>query len=80
MKNEGINIHIDTPECDKLLKVKDKSQTIGAFLEWAQEADLIQLDRSINDVLAEYFEIDLDKVDKEKRAILDGLRAANNAQ
>jgi len=31
---------IKTPECDKLLEVKDKSQIIGVFLEWLQSQDI----------------------------------------
>ncbi len=63
-----------TPECDKLYKVKDESQTIGEFLDWLQEEHEIFLPFSITDLLAEYFEIDLKEVERERRAILDELR------
>jgi hypothetical protein len=33
--------------------------------------------KSISDILAEYFEIDQNKLEEEKRAMLDEMRAAN---
>ncbi len=80
-------------EIDKLLSVKDKSQTIGEFIEWLQEkgyvlsfwlergqrphswSELAPLRKSIEQILAEYFEIDLDKVEHERRALLEELRS-----
>lgn len=35
---------------------------------------------SINTLLAEYFQIDLDKMEREKQAILDGIRIANEVR
>lgn len=63
-----------TPECDKLHKVKDESQNIGEFLDWLIEYHNVSLPDSIVDLLAEYFNIDLEKVEEEKRTILDELR------
>ena len=71
-------------ELDKLHTVKDKSLTVGEFLAWLGEqgvvlshycrGDLEPTYRSIEEWLALYFEIDLDQVDREKRAILARLR------
>ena len=76
------------PECDKMLAVKDKSQVIGEFLEWLQCVKEIELCQLIDgeeemeyspiyfsneELLAEFFNIDLDKVEKEKLCILDEL-------
>lgn len=83
---EGVQ-GIPTPEVDKMLAVRDKSQEIGSFLEWLrgekkivlaayEHDDLIEVYTSTNDLLAEYFEIDLNKVEAERRAILEGLRKA----
>lgn len=77
-----------TPECDKLHAVRDRSQEIGAFLDWLIEDkqyvlakytpqadyELVPQNVSIERLLAEYFEIDMDKVDAERRAILESLR------
>jgi len=103
-----------TPECDKMLAVKDDSQKIGEFLDWLQEkgyricvwqegitdatriasafaiasgkADphpdidgepergFVPINPDIEKLLAEYFNIDLGKVEQEKRAILENLR------
>lgn len=87
----GIYVHIETPECDKLRKVTHKSQIIGEFLAWLQdEKGLVICDledneylpygSSINQMLADYFEINLDKVEREKQAILDGIRIANEVR
>lgn len=75
------------PECEKLRAVKEKSQAIGEFLDWLSSqgivlaawntdgCDRLELRRgSIEELLAEYFNIDLDKVETEKRALLDDLR------
>lgn len=73
-------------ELKKIEKVKDKSQCIGEFLEWLFEnryfiacyapdgTELITVHKSTDKWLADYFQIDLNKVEKEKRAILDCLR------
>jgi hypothetical protein len=73
----------DYPEHDKLLKVRAKSQTCGEFLEWLQgKYSLCTFDErrfggtwwpvtiDIPRLLADYFEIDLDKVDAEKKEML----------
>lgn len=94
-KNAGVNIHIETSECDKLLKVAPDSQKIGAFLEWLQEerqtvlavygderntrSTLFPDHTSIQNLLAEYFQIDMAQVERERAAILDGLRASHSA-
>jgi hypothetical protein len=81
----------ETAECDKMLKVQAKSQAIGEFLEWLGsnevvlarwqrsriEDRLMPLGASTENLLAEFFEIDLAKVEKEKRAILNYQRKLN---
>ncbi len=78
-----------TPELDKMLAVKDKSQVIGEFLDWLQhdkkialahcedgEDELYMVYDSIETLLAEYFGIDLKKIEEERRAILKSLDSA----
>jgi hypothetical protein len=75
---------VPAPECAKLVLVKDKSHTIGEFLDWVQahaELSLARFDRDgrwmpirITSILAEYFDIDLAKVEAEKQAILEAIR------
>lgn len=106
---------VATPECDKMLAVREKSQAIGEFLEWLQsgEADDSKFKRSIflgayiintqvwngneyedlpedewevsetrilpfrysvEALLAKFFGIDLAKVEKERRALLEEIR------
>jgi len=82
----------DYPEHDKLSAVKDESQAIGGFLDWlknkrgltlCETIETPDLDQfypdytSINELLAEYFDIDLKVIEQEKRAMLDVMRAAN---
>lgn len=72
-------------ELEKLHTVADESQKIGAFLEWlgnqgivlgCWRGDELYPERlSIEKLLASYFEIDFDQVEREKRAMLDARRA-----
>lgn len=73
------------PEHDKLQKVSDQTQVIGEFLEWA-EGEGIQLmcvgdgrpyGVSLEPLLAKWAGIDLDKLEVEKRAMLEEVRMAN---
>lgn len=81
----------DFPEHEKIDKVKDKSQAIGAFLEWLSytkgyfiaEGDSDGLHHtgiSIQQILAEYFEIDLNLIEREKRKMLEILRERNREE
>jgi len=78
---------IKTPACDRMLVVKDKSQLCGEFLEWLESRytlcipgkkypanhryDLAHID--VEELLAEFFNIDLEEVEREKRALLKQL-------
>jgi sulfite reductase alpha subunit-like flavoprotein len=77
------------PEHDKLHEVKDKSQAIGEFLEWLgnekrgvvcqyeDDSDYpVPMPHNILQMLAEYFEIDLDKIEEEKQQMLEEMRKA----
>jgi len=84
---------IEMPECERLKAVQEQSQIIGEFLEWlgdekgyfictyGDNAEFPQLPFLISDsrerLLAEFFGIDLDKVEKEKRALLEELRKSD---
>lgn len=77
-----------TPTLDKMLAVKDDSQKIGEFLEHLQSNNIVlckfeetdeargyfPLMKSTEQILADYFEIDLLEADKEKKAILKELQ------
>ena len=78
------------PECDKLSKVSKESHIIGAFLDWCnsegvhlatyyEDRGLVVDRRSIEQVLADYYDIDLDKVEEERRHILEMQRHANHS-
>lgn len=78
------------PEHVKLEAISDKSQCIYDFLEWAAERgyqlakwtegerrgsqELFYIRESRMDLLAAFFEIDLKKIEAEKRAMLDYMR------
>jgi hypothetical protein len=79
----------ETPECNKLSAVSPQSQIIGEFLDTLSEqgiclckwtewedapAQYHPIPDAIEKTLAKYFEIDLDKVEVERRAILDFIR------
>jgi len=72
------------PEHRKLREIKDKSQCIGEFIEWLNEEGMTVCEwspgnidnwnptsTSTNRLLARFFEIDLDKLEEEKLAMLD---------
>jgi hypothetical protein len=78
------------PEHDKLQAVKERTQAIGEFLDWAGYEKGVQLaqpdDRtghmypipgSWMDLLAEWAGIDRDKLEDEKRQMLETMRRAN---
>lgn len=79
------------PEHEKMSKIADTSQKIGEFLDWLNSEKDIELKRwseenneylsvfvSTTVLLAEFFEIDLTKIEAEKRAMLDAMRAMND--
>ena len=75
------------PEHMKLRAISDESQAIYNFLEWCEEQgvvlserlgeneNLFRTGRSIRDLLAAHFEIDQDKIEAEKCAMLESIRA-----
>ena len=77
------------PECDKLAKVAPESQKIGEFIDWLSNEkgihlasydvarDLEYIHIPIERLLADYFKIDLNKVEKERAAILKWIREKN---
>jgi len=82
---EHIDIDEKYPEIAKMKAVKDESQVIGNFIEAMSEQGLClcKLEklghreddywpdrRSIEQLLADYFNIDLGKAENERRAIL----------
>lgn len=84
----------DYPEHEKQHKIIEFSQKCGEFLDWLQEekglflaiygkkitnADQLYIaDPSIPRLLAEFFEIDPEKLEVEKREMLEELRAMNH--
>lgn len=77
------------PEHEKLHKVHEQSQVIGEFLEQLGSEGLSiceyvdrhdrwsPLSKNTEKILADYFGIDLDKLEKEKRQMLAELQKAN---
>jgi hypothetical protein len=68
--------HVHTPEgCD----VKEEGATRGATCG-ASNGDLFYANASMPNLLAEFFGIDLTKVERERRAILDAIREEQAAR
>ena len=76
------------PEHEKLQAIKDQSQVCGAFLEWLLrrysfctlnpvDAYFYPTHIDVNSELAAYFDIDRNKIEDEKRAMLAELRRMN---
>jgi hypothetical protein len=58
------------PESDKLAAVGDQRRAITEFIEWAGN----RLGReSLDDLIMEFFNIDIDKLESERRTMLEGL-------
>lgn len=78
---------METPEHDKLRAVKDRSQACGEFLDWLRdhgyvlceraEEELVPAFKRTEQILAEFFEIDLDALEREKREMLAELRVGH---
>lgn len=80
---------IEYPEHDKLRAVKDQTQAAGEFVEWlrgegyviAQHPEdrdaLYPANTPLEDLLAQWQDIDRDALEREKRAMLDILREMN---
>lgn len=80
------------PECEKMTEVHEESQSIGAFLEWAQEQGFelcivnettsrnhfIPIRMSMEELLAKYFEIDLTKVEIERQQMIKTLQESGS--
>lgn len=81
------------PEHEKLKAIADKSQAIGDFLEWATQTHGLWLAEPVPNslhgyfaptgkrtvgLLAEFFDIDEDKIEAEKRAMLAALRGESS--
>lgn len=75
------------PEHDKLATINTESQTCGEFYDWLQEqgyrlcfddgGGYTPARANVQDLLAEFFEIDQQKIELEKRAMLDECRRLN---
>ena len=78
-------------EHEKLEKINDQSQIIGEFLEWLNYEKGYCLCENLGKLehwhpvsenheklLSQYFNIDLNKLEQEKRQMLEKLRKINN--
>ncbi len=77
------------PEHEKLKNVEEESQRIGEFLDWLTHErgfvlaawgkfeSLYPQNYTVEGLLADYYKIDLIKIEKEKRQMLEGMRSAN---
>lgn len=66
---------IPVPEVEKMKRVQAESQAIGRFLDWMLEKKRKPTFWNIEQLLAEYYGIDLQKVEKEKMKILEEFRS-----
>jgi len=75
-------------EHEKLAEISDKSQAIGEFLDWLTGEGVMLCEVGLHDrywpiqttipnLLAEYFGIDQEKLEREKRLMLDHMRRRN---
>lgn len=82
----------DTPELEKMKAHQPESQIIGSFLDWLtneknreictwdttrHREEFRPVGKTIEQTLAEYFDVDLKKVEEERRAVLEYAREIN---
>lgn len=82
----------DYPEHDKMRTIREQSQTIGEFLDWVENekhwsiccldhasniTDYVPVYKSINILLAEYFNINLETIENEKLQMLEVIRSTH---
>jgi hypothetical protein len=78
------------PEHTKLKAIQKQSQAVGEFLEWLNSEgfwickrgprdEYWPTSRRMQSLLAEHFEIDENKIDAEKEAMIEECRAMNDA-
>lgn len=81
------------PEHQKLKAIVDRSQTCGEFIDWLEgreiylcehvydddtfQGNYYRIRSTLQQLLAEFFEIDLKKIGDEKDAMLEELRSLN---
>jgi DNA polymerase III epsilon subunit-like protein len=76
------------PEHQKLIALEGKNDTVGQFIEWLADSNYViceydqmgryhPVSRPITSWLAQYFGIDPAKIEQEKRAMIDLIRAAD---
>lgn len=59
------------PMCEKVASVSDESQAIGDFLDWLRTVHgTVQLPTSIQRLLEQYYEIDPEQLEAERRYLL----------
>ena len=71
------------PEHAKMILINDQSQAVGEFLETSGYMlcefdegthEWMPVNKTVERMLADHFGIDLDKIEAEKRAMLESLR------
>mgnify|MGYP001611424741 FL=1 len=79
------------PECEKALAFREKSQVCGEFLEWLHSKGYylcylprghelwVPIRENIEKLLAEFFGVDLNKVEQENRTMLEQIRKVYQA-
>lgn len=68
------------PEHAKLERIKEASQLVGEFIDWARTKRYLSTKTSLQRMLEEFFEIDPNVLEAEKRAMLAQLREAAAAR
>ena len=78
------------PEAEKLVKVSEKMQEVGEFMEWLGQRGIFlyewqaklgstpegfkPIEQPIERLIAEFYDIDMNKVEDERRALIDWMR------
>lgn len=61
-------------ELNKWAKVHEESVTIHSWMDWLESREPKSLHESRQDLIYEYFDIDANKLEKQRQALLESIR------
>jgi hypothetical protein len=70
----------ECPECEKMAKISEMSQQLGEIIEWSLGKSYLKRGKNYRDIqslLADFYEIDLNKIEQERQALLAAIRENN---
>lgn len=67
-----------TPTLDKLVEYSDEAASLSVFLDWLRDKDYLSYYDRFESLLYDYFELDEQEAGRERRALLEFVRASTH--